>query len=447
MSLSAQSLGYEDLSILFSQDDNNGTARFRAMGGAFGALGGDISSMNINPAGLTIFNGSLISASLNSRNTDYRTTYYGNTITTSRDYFVLSNAGGVFVYEDFNTSGWEKFAIGFNYRIKIDFDNNFSASGNSGFASFNSFPLDTNDPALMYTTAENQNFDNTFNGDIAEYNFAFAAQYKEKLNIGATINTYNIRFSQRSTLQERNNDGNGNTLNANFYQEAFTFGTGFSLSAGFLYKADDRFRFGLSYQTPTWYNELLEESNIVNNDGYLGDTRIEVSNNTTIYSNTADGFFPNQRFIYQLRTPGKFTASAAIVFGKSGLISFDYISKNYRGINLSGANFSVENQFFRDQLRNTHNFNIGAEWRFDDLSVRGGYTYRESPDANAIDSDNLKRYTFGAGYSFDNVKIDVAYSDDNRTGLYNFYPQFAQVDPAELKIDNKHITATLSIHL
>ena len=45
----SQSLGYEDLAILFSQNDNNGTARFTSMSGAFGALGGDISSLNINP--------------------------------------------------------------------------------------------------------------------------------------------------------------------------------------------------------------------------------------------------------------------------------------------------------------------------------------------------------------------------------------------------------------
>lgn len=41
--------------IRFSQDNLNGTARFRAMSGAFGALGGDFSSLNVNPAGSEIF--------------------------------------------------------------------------------------------------------------------------------------------------------------------------------------------------------------------------------------------------------------------------------------------------------------------------------------------------------------------------------------------------------
>ena len=39
----------------YSQTELNGTARYLGMGGAFGALGGDISAMNTNPAGLAIY--------------------------------------------------------------------------------------------------------------------------------------------------------------------------------------------------------------------------------------------------------------------------------------------------------------------------------------------------------------------------------------------------------
>jgi hypothetical protein len=44
-----------ELIDLFTNNPN-GTARFEAMGGAFGALGGDLSSININPAGSAVFN-------------------------------------------------------------------------------------------------------------------------------------------------------------------------------------------------------------------------------------------------------------------------------------------------------------------------------------------------------------------------------------------------------
>ena len=37
--------------LRYSTENLQGTARFQAMGGAFGALGGDLSSLNVNPAG------------------------------------------------------------------------------------------------------------------------------------------------------------------------------------------------------------------------------------------------------------------------------------------------------------------------------------------------------------------------------------------------------------
>ena len=60
----SQNMKYQDLGVLFSQDDNYGTARFTAMSGAFGALGGDISAININPAGLSVFNYSTFTGTL-----------------------------------------------------------------------------------------------------------------------------------------------------------------------------------------------------------------------------------------------------------------------------------------------------------------------------------------------------------------------------------------------
>ena len=42
--------------LLLSGENSQGTARFESMGGAFGALGGDLSSININPAGSSVYN-------------------------------------------------------------------------------------------------------------------------------------------------------------------------------------------------------------------------------------------------------------------------------------------------------------------------------------------------------------------------------------------------------
>jgi long-subunit fatty acid transport protein len=442
----SQSLGYQDLAVLFSQDDANGTARFASMSGAFGALGGDISVMNINPAGLAVFNNSLFSGSFNSRNIDIRADYYGTSRKNQDQFLNLSQAGAVLVFDNAYKSDWSKFAIGFNYRITKDFTNGFEARGNSGVPTFRDFPLDENTETIDYNIAEEQRFFNNYIGEITELNIAFSSVYKNKLYLGAALNFYDLNFSQRSTLFEFNRDVDGNTLDANLYQENFTSGGGFSLNVGFIYKANENIRFGLSYQTPTLFSELLEESNILDNDGFMGDTEITVSNNNSSYDNTYGGNLPTQRFTYRLKTPSKLTASAAFIFGKKGLLSIDYSNKKYQNTKLSNADFSNENQFFQNELRNTHSFNVGSEWRFERFSIRGGYRFEQSPDRLALDSDHVKGYSFGGGYNFGNFKLDFAYSDNNRTAPYNFYPGF-NVNSANLSIDNRIFTTTFTINL
>ena len=50
-------INYQSLNdfIRISMDNTVGSARFQSMGGAFGALGGDLSAININPAGSAVF--------------------------------------------------------------------------------------------------------------------------------------------------------------------------------------------------------------------------------------------------------------------------------------------------------------------------------------------------------------------------------------------------------
>ena len=131
------------------------------------------------------------------------------------------------------------------------------------------------------------------------------------------------------------------------------------------------------------------------------------------------------------------------------MISFDYITRNFQGLNLNSTfdDFSPENQFFDNNLRRTNSFNVGTEWRFSRLSLRGGYSYQESPDANALDSDNLERYSAGLGYNFGKVKFNIAYSTTTQTGLYNFYSQFPSVQAAGLNIDNTLVTVGISVSL
>ena len=75
----------------FSQSELSGTARYMSMGGAFGALGGDISVMGANPAGLGIYRSSEIVTTLSvssaKTNTDWAGTTAGSVCVPERGCF------------------------------------------------------------------------------------------------------------------------------------------------------------------------------------------------------------------------------------------------------------------------------------------------------------------------------------------------------------------------
>ena len=114
----------------YSQDNLTGTARFRAMGGAFGALGGDLSSLNVNPAGSAIFSNNQIGATLSNYNIKNNSNYFGSITTDKNNSFDLNQAGGVFVFKNQNpNSNWKKFSLAVNYDNVNNYDNSIFSSG------------------------------------------------------------------------------------------------------------------------------------------------------------------------------------------------------------------------------------------------------------------------------------------------------------------------------
>lgn len=446
----SQSLGYNDMGILFSKDDSFGTARFEAMSGAFGALGADVSAISINPAGGAVAQKSIFSATLNNRNTEYLASYYGTNTNTSDNYLNISQAGAILSFDSAHSSDWNRFSLNINYRLKSDFENSFSSRGNSGQALFNEHPDDTSN---QFNNGQEQRFTNTTTGESSILEMGFSAVHQNKLFAGASIKFHRFRFGQVTRLRETNQDTNGNTLNALNIQDSFFEGNGISLSAGFIYKVNQAFRFGLAYETPTWYPEILEESNLnvfdPNNaryDDWLGYTDISASNQATDV-NSGEQFSSN---IFKLRTPSRLTASAAIVFGKKGLISADYTYRDYSGTKYqeNAPTFITANQNFVNDFKNAHSINIGTEWRFDRMSIRGGYHFEESPFKNALSKDHTKGYSLGLGYNFGDFKFDLAYRKSENNSPYNIYNSSnVNVNPIELNNNTTRISGTITFSL
>ena len=104
--------------LRYSTESQQGTARFQSMGGAFGALGADLSALNINPAGAAVFNHNSFTVSGTLYNRDNSATYGGNTISSSSNYIDLNQAGGVLVLKSTDPQAkWKKFVVSLNYDV------------------------------------------------------------------------------------------------------------------------------------------------------------------------------------------------------------------------------------------------------------------------------------------------------------------------------------------
>lgn len=116
--------------VRYAQDNLTGTARFRAMSGAFGAVGGDLSSLSVNPAGSAIFNNNQVGVSFSNQNIKNNSNYFGTQTSDKENSFILNQAGGVFVFNDHNpNNNWKKIAIGATYENTNNFDNSVFSAG------------------------------------------------------------------------------------------------------------------------------------------------------------------------------------------------------------------------------------------------------------------------------------------------------------------------------
>lgn len=487
--------------------DLNGTARFRGMSGAFGAVGGDLSAININPAGSAIFNYNSGTGTLGVFNTKNSSNYFGTTSSDSESIFDINQLGAVFVFKDNGKSDWKKIAVAFNYEVNNNFDNsyfsrgtnpntsignyflNFANNGNNG----NIFPVDllatqpgesvsdlygylaslsngfaaqqamlgyqaflydyndgvTPDPDVpdgppFYQSnipagsfyQENSVVTEGYNGKITAN---VAAQYQDKLYIGLNLNAHFTDFRKSTSVYERNS--NNPTLGVQeiqFDNELYTYGGGFSFNLGMIAKFSDSFRGGLAYESPTWYrlnDELSQRLIGVSTDG------------ANVYTDVVDPGIVNIYAPYKIQTPGKFTGSLAYIFGKSGLISFDYAIKDYSNTQFRPKRedlFRALNSTMSDQLTTASEYRIGAEYKIKQASLRAGYRFEESPYKNGRTIGDLTGYTAGLGYNFKGSRLDLAYSFSKRDSEMPFMSS-GMTDVAKISTKNNNILLSYTI--
>ncbi|MDR3366846.1 MAG: hypothetical protein LBO71_07770 [Prevotellaceae bacterium] len=463
-------LGYaqDDVDALrFSRSYPLGTARFSAMGGAFAALGGDLTTLAYNPAGIGVYRSGELSFTPNLNVTNVSSLYMGNKATDSRYTMGLSNVGGVGVINT-GDGGLVNFNIGASYNKHSNFSERIMVRGNpiaKGDTYMDYFALAANnDPnrddieaELAYMT-DLITFDTTLNrwfsnlkdndqtvgrrsseawGSIGEFDVSLGGNIEHILYFGVTMGIQSMSYSQNLTDIDEGMSGNSSLFEGFTYKREYRIsGMGYNFKAGVIARpfanADflEGLRLGLAVHTPTFlamsdrYDALISSSFL---DG-----------------KPAPQNFSNGLYNYSLQAPFKLMGGVAYTFGDQsskwrGIVSADFEHVDYSQMKLrsgdDGYDFFVENQNIENGYRNTANLRFGAELGYDNVAVRAGFATYGNPYKSSIGKNStVNFYSLGAGYRSSMFFIDFAYSlavQQDKSYMYNS----REVQSAEISYD------------
>lgn len=447
----------------FANSDLNGTARFVAMGGALGALGGDVSVMSTNPAGTGMYRGSDAAISFSG-------VFTGDGAMGHDGSRMSLDQGGVLIAFDMDTptnKGLQFVNFGVNYKKKRNFlfnqltdindlngifSQTYQIADLCNYANANDYWGTLADMSASKTGVhggilnEDENgysglpsskayFEKaTFGANIqADVNLSF--NISDQFFLGASIGVYDIDYSRESFYQELGTDGDVYDF-TNWYK---TEGDGFDVKLGFICRPieESPFRFGVTVHTPTWYRlRDANGSDLFLNDGYI----------------TSGS---NAEYDYRYRTPWKFGVSLGHTVGKNFAIGAEYEFQDLGTLHYSevdGYNsdyFRNMNKITEKTFRGQHTLKVGAEFKpIDELSLRVGYNFVSSPfkkdafrtigyDGPYTETDYtnwgaINRFTVGLGYRYKGGYVDLAYQYQAQKG--DFYA-FDDVNLKPTKID------------
>lgn len=409
-----------------------GTARFESMGGAFGALGADFSSLSVNPAGLGVYRRSEFTISPSLNYTRIGTEYYGTSSEDMEYRLSLQNAGAVislFTAQGGTEGGWRSFNIGlginrhnnFNTRwiaqgfnpessLMTDFLNQANREGSvenlddfsTGLA-WDTWLLDIVDGQFFVDMLDGnvlQRQETISSGSLREFVASLGANYNDRVYLGFTVGVPTIRYEEESIYRESDVNNIDPVFNSlTFTNRHITTGRGYNFKIGAIVRLTDMIRIGGAVHTPTFFR--LE-------DEYRASMRSDLE----LDYDEDFAQSPIGRFRYELTTPLRAMGSLGMVFGNIGLISMDYEYVDYTQMRLrsSSYSFSDENRVIEDNYTAQHIVRLGGEIRLDPVVLRGGYGYYTSPFRQGVNDASRSVISAGIGLRERNYFLDFGYS-------------------------------------
>jgi hypothetical protein len=469
--------------MLFSQHYAGGTARSIGMSGAFGALGGDLSVMSANPAGLAIYRSSEFTFTPGLNFTSANAKYADNTFNEKNTRFIINNVGYVYTRNFYQEKGLQSLSFGIGYNRLSNFnssayikrskatssmldeflyyangvDNKNEVRDVSQFDSFyEGLAYDTKaiykDPDPQYAgfisdydlNTYEQSLSRTMStgGGIGEYDVSLGLNFNHQLFIGATLGIQDVYYKEYYFHVEEPGFKNGLDY-FNFSDEFSSNGWGLNLKAGIIYRPIQALRLGAAIHTPT----------------YLWMRPYHLTGMETWFNNGDEPIFRERESDpsgkYRIRTPWRYNLSAASVIGNIGMVDVDVEIVDYANNSiLPKSDYDVENKDVSAILKTSVNVKGGIEFRLGPVYLRGGAAYYGNPyNKDAFNADIKKTlketisYSGGIGFRSRNFYMDAAYSftkhPERINNLYISYNKTEEwYEQAKLQTNSNKIVLT-----
>jgi hypothetical protein len=437
-----------------------------------GSLGGEITSLFVNPAGLAFYKNSELVFTPGFRWTKTKGSFRES------DYMTLENTNNF----NFGTTGyvggwsdkyskWKSKAFSIGVNRTANFNNDIFYSGTNDFSSFSeqfaeefaasglpinadlqtapltlgtklanyTYLIDTltvrgtteviglplRDAILANTNALlHQDKRIQTSGGITEIALGYAANMDDKLYIGGSIGIPIMKYSRHSEINERDLSGNGsNNFNYAKYIEDYTSnGWGINAKLGLIFKPAEYWRVGAAIHTPTLYtiDEKTEGSLETDLENYFPPGQnIRTANTQTIYGSSGAPEFSSD-----LVTPWKFMVSGSYVLREveditkqKGFLTADIEYTNYKWSKFSNAEETSDESYYNGinndidaAFKSAFNFRVGGELKFKTIMTRLGFAYYGNPYNNAALKAKHMYVSGGLGYRNKGIFIDLTYA-------------------------------------
>ena len=414
----------------------NGTARFVGMGGAMGALGGDISVIGTNPAGIGIYRSNDFAVSFGFNNTAAESNFSGTKMKDNRTRASFDQVGFVYSTKIGNNTSLRYINFGFNYHKSKNFNKVFAAGGKlDGLSQTwqmanmfgNAIPGNVSTETAIDEIYEAKNpYDDRYSnysylgvmgvrtdlvginnetkkligwfgdqnkytsreeGGINQYDFNVAFNIEDRVYLGLTLGAYDVNYKRYSYYTEdifyypENDPDYGEDVG--YYEMTNWFetkGTGIDLKLGVIARPfeDSPFRVGLAVHTPTWYDLT---------DYHAADLYSNYTTPTSEKPIILEEYTASPEYVggdtqrdYKLVTPWKFNVSMGTTLEGILALGAEYEYMDYSSAKLKyedGYEMEDQTQYISEDLKGVHTLRLGMEARLAPaFSVRAGYNYQ-----------------------------------------------------------------------